>query len=221
MSNIGGSSGDVVIKLRLDTSQAEADLKRFQSGIGAATVVTGRMTGGGVPGGGYGPGGGLGIGRMLGMAGGLGLGAAFGGGDLAAGVGGLAAGFGSVFSESRGFAAFRRGVAVPGQAARNTVDQLGIAGQYASEQQIRAMFEFNQNLGNMGADAEKRVRGVLGKDIAKSYEEQVGELVKLILANWPIILAGFVAMRAGGGLTGAAIGIGAGLAADAIQSGLR
>lgn len=223
MSNTGGSSGDVVIKLRLDTAQAEADLKRFHAGIGAATVVTGRMTGGGVPG--YGPGGGggggLNIGGLLRGAAGAGLLGALGGADLAGGVGNIAGGLGSTFSESRGFADFRRRSGIPQAAARATVDQLGIAGSVASDDQIRALYKFNESMGTMGADAEKRIRGVVGGEMAKSYEDQVLELVKLIVSNWPLILGAFVAMRAGGGLTGALVGAAAFAVGDQIMSAVK
>lgn len=222
MSNIGGSSGDVVIRLRLDVAQAEADLKRFQSSVATAAVVTGRMTGGGAPGGGgYGGGGGLNIGGLLRGAAGLGALGALGGADLAGGVGNIVGGLGSTFSEAHGFADFRRRSGIPQAAARATVDQLGLAGSVATDEQIRALYKFNESLGTMGADAEKRIRGVVGGDMAKSYEDQVLELVKLIVSNWPIILAGFVAMRAGGGLTGALIGAAAFAAGDQIMSAVK
>ena len=168
MSNIGGSSGDVVIKLRLDTSQAEADLKRFQAGVGAATVVTGRMTGGGGvrPGmGGVGSGG-LNIGGLLGSALAFSPFALAGGMDLARGLGSAATGLGSAASEALGFADFRRNMGVPMSAARKVVDQLGMAGKYATEGQIKTMYEFESRIEGGKADAENRVMGVLGQEVA-------------------------------------------------------
>lgn len=219
MANTGVSNNDVVIRLRLDVAQAEADLKRFQSSVATAAVVTGRMTGGGGPG--PGGGGGLNIGGLLRGAAGVGLLGALGGADLASGVGNVVGGLGSTFSEAHGFADFRRRSGIPQAAARATVDQLGLAGSVASDDQIRALYKFNESLGTMGADAEKRIRGVVGGDMAKSYEDQVLELVKLIVSNWPIILAGFVAMRSGGGLTGALIGAAAFAAGDQIMSAVK
>jgi len=218
----GGSNNDVVIKIRLDTTQADAALNGLKSRIGDTAHVVGRVGYNGAPGGGGGGyGGGLNIGGLLRGAAGLGALGALGGADLAGGVGNIVGGLGSTFSEAHGFADFRRRSGIPQAAARATVDQLGIAGSVATDEQIRALYKFNESLGTMGADAEKRIRGVVGGDMAKSYEDQVLELVKLIVSNWPIILAGFVAMRSGGGLTGALIGAAAFAAGDQIMSAVK
>lgn len=169
MSNIGGSSGDVVIKLRLDVSQAEADLKRFQSGIGAATVVTGRM---GYDGSGVRPGmgavgrGGLNIGGLLGAAAAYSPFMLAGGMDVARGLGSVASGLGSAASEGLGLADFRRTMGVPMSAARKVVDMFGISGGSASEQQIQSAYEFEKRIEGMKADSENHIMGVLGQEVA-------------------------------------------------------
>jgi hypothetical protein len=209
MANNGGSSGDVVIRLRLDTAQAEADLKRLRSEIGAASVVTGRMTGGG---GGYGPGGGggggLNIGGMLAGAAGAGLLGSFGPTDFARGVGTSALGLGATYSERSGMADYRRRANAPGEATRRTVDQLGIAGNVASEAQIRALRDFNSSMLSAQNEAEKRVRQVSGGDQAKEYEALLMEALQMFVKHWPAVAGALIGSKWGkyGGIAGAVIG---------------
>lgn len=177
MATAGTTRGDEVrIRLRLDTSAAEADLSKFQ---GKLTSVTQRV---GAIGGGPGAGGGV-LGGLMNLSavglGGLATGAAFGAPiarDVAGLVNGVVGRAGSYITEQMGLAGGYRRVEANARATDATVQTLGMAALNMSDAQINAVRNQYRSLYGKEVEAENRVRkATIGSEVS----ENAGELARL------------------------------------------
>jgi hypothetical protein len=204
-------AGTATIRLKLQlTPQDKAVLDGLGAGPGRAAGAGGRdfLTSPSgraptVPGGRGGPS--LLSGMTLGRLGALGVGAAFAApliGDAASVVGGTFGGYGRLASEALGLGGLARNARVPEGATRATVGQLGIAGAYASPDQIRALREVNRRMLQMEADAETKIRGAVGGDTAKNINDLMRQALDMFIAHWPAVVAAIVAKGLLGKLPG-------------------
>ena len=82
-------------------------------------------------------------------------------------------------SESLGIGAFARNGTIPQQATDATVQQLGAAASYATEEQIKALGEINKQLATLNVEGENKVRATLGQQRL----EELGERLLQVLNN--------------------------------------
>ena len=82
-------------------------------------------------------------------------------------------------SESFGFGAFARNGTIPQQSTDATVQQLGAAANYATEEQIKALGEINKQLATLNVEGENKVRATLGQQRL----EELGERLLNVLNN--------------------------------------
>lgn len=181
--DVMATTDSAIIRLRLDTSQAEADLKRFE---GSAHGVTVRARTLAQQGGSSGPGGGGLMGMMRGMGmGGMGL-AALGGmfaapilGDLAGGANGLAGGLGRDVSSSMGFSRFKRWAGEKGAATDMTLSQLG--GAPASKEMTLALNEINKQILGVKNKNTSDQEQWIGEKGTEDFSKRTAEACELIL----------------------------------------
>ncbi len=203
------TTGEVVLKLRLDTKDALAEYNRFLASAKGGAVGLGVGGGGGtVPhgvgafgggGGGGAPGGGFLQGALGGMsAGGMALGlvggaaAAVGGAflapgalDIAKGVFGRVGQAGSDVAESLGLGAFARGADVPHKTADATVSMLKYAGASMSSEQIKAVGAMNRGLAELETASENKVRETLGTERVTDFFERMVNVLESIDRKTP------------------------------------
>jgi hypothetical protein len=194
-------SGEATIHIKLaGIEQARAQLASL--GVGSAAHVPGGAGGGAVPG--IAPGGGMGVPGASAAAGAAGGGGSFlsgifgfaasnpltaaalaaGGafvapivGDAAGGVFGRLKQAGTDVSEMLGLGSWNREGQVPGKSIDRTVSQLGIAGNFLSDEQIKAVNRTNTALIELETKGEGRVRTALGTDrVVTFFEEMVSAL---------------------------------------------
>jgi hypothetical protein len=198
-------NGEAVIKIRLEgVQQARAELATLGVGGGGVPVPGGAPGGGalvpgiapGGPGGAAsaaaGGGGGF-LSSIMGFAASNPLGAAAlaaGGafvapivGDAVGGVFGRLKQAGTDVAESLGLGAWNRRGDAPGKAADRTVQQLGIAGNFMSNEQILAVNRTNRMLVDLETEGENRVRGAIGTKRTEDFFEGISRSLEKIADN--------------------------------------
>jgi hypothetical protein len=147
----------------------------------------------GIPGGGMGPGGrgtttrGGGIigGGMIGAAIALAYASPLGAPimDAGRGVVNRSQQIGRDLSETLGVGGWARRGNIPGMATDATVNQLGEAANYATDEQIKALGAINEQLATLKVEGENKVRGVLGQERLEGILEKLSAVLDK-LANF-------------------------------------
>jgi hypothetical protein len=180
---------DAIIRVRLDTAQAERDLQRLTSAMGQ----TGRMGMGGGGGGGGGPIGGGGGGGGLGLGGTI-LGTALGfslspyAQTISNVIGGAALsgfGLGGLYEEMQG----------PLKAKEMTMAALGMAGRNASEQDVKGMYRAFSNLTGMEAEGRGRVANILGGEVMKEVGASLAKHAAALTAAMSALTAAWLTAK--------------------------
>lgn len=181
-------SEDAVIKLRLDTAQARAELAKFSGDAKGITLGTGGG-GPGVPGrpGGGGSGGGGILSQIMGnpfmsaLGAGVGMLTAPGIGDAVGGANGYLGQYGHNLAEGLGLGRWNRDSKVRGNAEDATVDIIGMGGGNLGKDKIMGIYEMEKAIYKMKADSESRVRETIGvAEAADPIERLIAKMDSLV-----------------------------------------